>query len=185
MTNKIAIALIAVLVIAIIVPTAYGQQRDVSKEQYEFVCHNILKDDRKQWHEFGCTYFPEIWNWINELFTTTSDHEYRLQVLEGKVPPPYVELSVNIFPDKISKDGKFTIVGSADRLEQYWVDFEFFDPNGSYVQTEWTNILLNNVYYSGVIEPNHKWVESGNYTVQATHGPHTVNATIQYLGENP
>lgn len=195
-TSSITIALIGILVITIIVPDAFAQKRDVTKEHYEFLCHNILKDDRSQWHEFGCVYFPEIWNWINELFSTTSelqtsmnstitqisDHENRLLILEGKLEPPYVELTVHVHPEKISKDEPFFISGEADLSEQEYVDFIFYDPDGEKMYTKWTNIQHDNKYNSDIMYTNAKWNVIGNYTIIATHGIHIENATIQYLG---
>jgi len=202
MTNKIAIAIIAVLAISIIVPTVYAQQRDVTKEKYEFVCHNILKDDRKQWHEFGCTYFPEIWNWINELLAKTSeletsmnntqtqvsDHEQRLQVLEGIIPPidETHPLVVMLIPDSIVEGEEFTVYGHVNRIEQYWVDFTVYDPNENPIQWFSINTLQNGGFYPPAVSPNHNWKMNGTYTIIAEHGIHNATNTIQYtLGQNP
>lgn len=223
-TSNITIAIIVLLAITIIVPDAYGQKRDVSKDTFENrFCDTILNDDKRQANEFQCIYFPEIWNWINELFSTTSelktsmnntiiqvsDHEnriqaierqpsenkitdtivtdvsdldYRLQILEGKIQAPYVDLTVNVHPDKISKGEKFTISGEADRMEQPWVDFSFYSPDGKKIQTEWTNLEPTNRYFSDVIEPNYKWTMIGDYRIEAIHGPHIENTIIQYIG---
>lgn len=199
MTNKIAIALCAVIVLAVIIPTAYAQQRDVSKDTFDNKCiNNILVDDKKQFNEFQCIYFPEIWNWINELFDITSsletglintiaktdDLQYRLDVLDGKIPAPALPLTLNVYPKSISEGEQFRIYGTANMMEQSWVDLQSFNPDGVRVQYEYYNLKLNNVYASLLIEPNHKWTISGNYTVIAFHNNENVTAYIQYnLGE--
>lgn len=229
MTNKITIAivLIAVLVIATTMPTADAQQRDVSREAYLDKCDNVLHDDRGQWHEFGCIYFPELWNSISDIVnrlalieniistlqtnigdnskslttlndtlsnstaqinTTTDSLDKRLQVLEGKIPPPEIgdPLVVNVTPDSIVEGETFTVYGHVDRIEQYWVDFEVQNPNGTGIQWFGINTLQNGGFYPPAISPNDKWTMNGTYTILAKHGIHNSTNTIQYtLDENP
>lgn len=120
---------------------------------------------------------------IENVTALPFDLDYRLQILEGKIHAPFVDLTAHVYPEKISKGDKFEISGSADRMvEQYWVGFNFYNPNGESVQFEWIPIQPNNIYFSDILEPNFKWDMIGNYTIQIVHGPHVVNATIQYLG---
>jgi hypothetical protein len=124
---------------------------------------------------------------IADLLTTTSDHEYRLQVLEGQIPPSEVgePLTMFVIPDTLSIGEKFVVHGHVDRVEQSWVDFVIYDPNGEHVQSFDIETLQNGGYYPPAIVPNNNWSISGNYTIIATHGPHTETLTIQYLGQNP
>lgn len=209
MTSKIAIALVAVLVIAIIVPTAYAQKLPQENKFYSN-CEVRLSDDLWKFGDFSCIVdIYKMWYDIVSLFdrvgvleanqnqtslsaaesinTRLDDITYRLDIADGKIQPPYIDLSVSVYPnDTIIGKEKFDIRGTADRIEQYWVDFVFFNPDGISVQSESTNILPNNVYFTDVIRPNNNWNLNGTYTVQVTHGPHIENATIQYTtGENP
>lgn len=255
MTNKIAITLIAVLVIATIVPTAYAV-KDISEAGFKKTCEVHEANGKDTVMDYSCFFnLAEMWNniitildqlttlfalvttldsnltsvnaTINEQFTSTNatinnqfsslderigktttkankaldrldnhnrrimaanseraDFDYRLQVLEGVVPPPQVgdPLVVNIFPDSITKGEKFTVYGHVDRVEQYWVDFVVYDPSGQRVQDFDFNTLQNGGFYPPAITPNDNWITIGTYTIIAEHGPHTETITIQYLG---
>jgi len=116
------------------------------------------------------------------------DIETRLQVLEGIIPPPEEThpLVVILIPDSIDEGEKFTVYGHVNRIEQYWVDFTVYHPNGNPIQWFDINTLQNGGFYPPAISPNHKWNMNGTYTIIAEHGPHSTNSTIQYtMGSNP
>lgn len=187
MTNKIVIAIIAVIAVAIIVPTAYAELKP-TENRFNNMCANKVLDGKMTVHDYICAVnIYQMYYDIVELFSTTSDHEYRLQVLEGQVHPPQIgdPLTVTVIPDTISVGETFVVHGHVDRVEQSWVDFVVYDPSGQRVQSFDFETLQNGGYWPPAIEPNNKWIVSGNYTIIATHGPHTETVTIQYLGENP
>jgi len=178
---------IAVIVMAIIFSTAYAQQRDVSKEAYLDRCDNILNDDRGQWHEFGCIYFPEIWNLLSELFSTTLELEIsmnntqnRLDILHGKINAEPLPLTLNITPDSIIQGEKFRVYGTANVYELDGVGFHIINPNGTTIQHEDSDLGLDNHYASLPITPNKNWVMEGNYTIEAYHNNENVTKIIQY-----
>ena len=187
MTNKIALIAIAVIATIIIAPTAYAELFP-TQDKFKSMCNNKANDGKITIHDYQCgVNIYQMYFDIAELFTTTSDHEYRLQVLEGKVPPPEIgdPLTMFVTPDTISTGENFVVYGHVNRMEQSWVDFVVYDPSEQVVQHFDFETLQNGGYYPPPIIPNSNWVVSGNYTIIATHGPHTENATIQYLGENP
>lgn len=214
-TNKIAIALIAVLVITMIIPTASAFRYE---DTFDKFCNMQLNNAKITWRDAICELdlykmfrdirslvnkvsdldikISDTQKTINSVIISTQDNQdeiqsnsamsfnidQRLQILEGKIHAPYVDLSIHVHPEKISKDEPFVISGAADRMEQGWIDFTFFNPNGTSIQNEWVNIQPNNIFFSDILFPNYKWTMIGNYTIQVTHGIHSENATIQYLG---
>lgn len=231
MTNKIAIVLVAILVTAITVPTAYAALNPTD-ERFDQVCYNKETDGKLTFADFSCAVnIYQMFHDINGLlfqvdtmddtlngvehktdilnqrvnslqhaddkFQNTitkikdnikssnaeiDDIESRLLVLEGKVMPPTVPLTMHVMPDVISKDETFVVYGTANRVEQDWVDFAVYDPNGIQVQWFVIETLQNGGYFPSPITPSHKWITNGTYTITATHGEHEiVNATINYI----
>lgn len=200
MTNKIAIAIIVSLVMVIIIPISYAELNPTEQKWYE-ICNKKEINEKYEFADFSCAVdIYQMYYDIISLLGITSDLQQsynvlqqennnlqqRLDVLEGKIPPPYTDLTVNVYPKIVNRGESFSLVGTADRLEQFWVDYTFFNPNGEEIQHGHTEIVYSNVYDSHKFTPNIKWNTSGNYTVQVTHGTHVQNATIQFsMNENP
>jgi len=187
MTNKITLTIIAVIATIIIAPTAYAELWP-TQDRFNSMCNNKANDGKITIHDYQCgVNIYQMYFDIAELFTTISDHENRLQILEGKVPPPQIgdPLTMFVIPDTISAGERFVVHGHVDRVEQSWVDFVIYNPNGIQIQAFDIETLQNGGYYPPAIVPNNNWNISGNYTITATHGPHSESVTIQYLGENP
>lgn len=201
MTYKIALA--SVLIMAIIVPTiipsAYSM-KSPTEENWYHTCNNKLNDDKFQFADYSCYVdIYKMWNDIVSLFDRMQSLEnkisslegknnyleYRLQILEGTIEPPDVSLTLNVSPEIITGDERFLIWGTANRMDQDWVDFEIYNPDGEIVQRLDLILLQGGGYFPVPVYPNYKWTTSGNYTIHAIHGEHeTVIKTIQYhLGE--
>lgn len=239
MTNKIAIILVAILVTAITVPTAYAVHDSLkpTDERWSQVCENKLTDGKATFADFSCAVniyqmFHDINgllvqvdtmdNTLNVVVDKTStlnkrvnglqhsdtkientitkikdnlkssnaeidDLESRLQILEGKVIPPILPLTVNVMPHVITGDESFVVYGTADRSIQSLVLFQIHDADGKRAMKFSFDSLQNGGYFSTPIKADSNWTMNGNYTITVMQSNiASASTTINYtMAETP